>query len=733
MTPPIPLHFVTPVWGKAYTRTFLEVTLPTLLAPGNIPAVPNLADCAYRIHTTPADAETIIGSAAYARLSALLQVEFTYIPQLDGNKYVTSSDCYREGLIAASRAGAAVFTAVPDVIYADGGLASIVRLLRSGKRAVLVMGLRAVKETIVPELVNRFGGNEAVAVPARELVALLTRHLHPITESHLYEADTPTFHPSVLCWQVGKEGFLVHSFHLHPIAVHPATDQMGFTGTIDDDLVSSLGLRADEIHVADDSDEFLCVEISKRSARIAAPARASNLEIVSWMTKSTKDFHRSLVRRPLRLHSAGIAADSWRASESRARDVVANLLAAHARHINANRQGISLQFATAVWGEEYCRVFVEVTLPSLLSPGNIPAVRNLEDCVYRIFTTPQDATAIANSSAYARLRELVAVDVVFLRRRDDNKYVTSSDCYRAAMRDAIFEHSAAVFLIPDMVFADGGIRSIVRLLEAGKRAVLVMGLRAFKESLVPEVQTGFGREDCICIGPRDLVRLGLRNLHSIVRSHVYDGDTPGFNPSVICWKVGEEGMLVHSFHLHPVAAFPASGAGVFGGTIDDDLVQAAGLAPEQVHVVTDSDELVWFEISGRDQQIPIPTRRRIQEIVDWMDQSTSAYHREIVRIPIRVHSAGSASSAWLEAERRGREVVELFLSEYARLISGNRAVLRRWLLKLERRASALLERWRARSPGNPAPTPLKALVAFGIVLGVRAAKSVYRGYRARRS
>ena len=34
------LHFIVPVWGVDYTRCFTELCLPTLLAPGNIPALP---------------------------------------------------------------------------------------------------------------------------------------------------------------------------------------------------------------------------------------------------------------------------------------------------------------------------------------------------------------------------------------------------------------------------------------------------------------------------------------------------------------------------------------------------------------------------------------------------------------------------------------------------------------------------------------------------------------------
>lgn len=734
LKPPIPLHFVTPVWGREYTRVFLEVTLPTLLAPGNIPSVPNLAECVYRIYTTPEDEEVIRGSAAYAKLSALVRVDFVHIPQLDENKYVASSDCYREGLMAAARAGAAVFTAVPDVVFADGGIASVARLLRAGKRAVFVMGLRAVKDSLVPELMSRWERQQAIVIQPRELASLLTRHLHPIGACHLYDADTPGFHPSVLCWRVGGEGFVLHSFHLHPIAVLTGAGPLNFGGTIDDDLISNLGFRDDEVHIVDDSDEFLCGEISDRNQAVPTPPRNTTLEIVSWMSNATGDYHRVLVQHPLRIHSADTSGQVWRAAESRAREVVTSLLAAYRRRANPNPEQVPLHFVTPVWGGEYTRLFLELTLPTLLSPGNIPSVPNLADCVYRIYTTPADAEIMRASAVYARLNALVAVDFVYLRDFHQSKYATSSDCYRAALRDAAFEHSAAVLLIPDMVFADGGIRSIERLLRAGKRAVLVMGLRAFKESLVPAVQAAFSGDDGICVPPRELVRLGARNLHSIVETHMYEGNTPAFNPSLVCWRVADEGFLLHGFHLHPVAVYPREQSGEFFGTIDDDLIQAAGFSDDEVHVVADSDELVWFEVSGREHLVPAPTSRDVREVAKWMAWTTNEHHRHVVRTPIRIHSGTGSVPAWLDAEKRGREVVELFLSEYARSWAGVGARvhgLKRRILGLELRAKSYLD-FQHVQPTPSVRAALKRGIATAIVRGLRTARTTFRSIRGRR-
>jgi len=388
---------------------------------------------------------------------------------------------------------------------------------------------------------------------------------------------------------------------------------------------------------------------------------------------------------------------------------------------------VALHFVTPVWGSEYTRTFLEVTLPTLLAPGNIPAVPNLKECVYRIYTAPEDEALIRDSTAYAALTSLVRTEFVQIRQEND-KYVTSSDCYRIALAHASAARSAALLLIPDMVFADGGIRSIVRLLKDGKRAVLVMGLRAFKETMVPEVCAEFSHHGCIIVPPRALVRVGMRHLHSIMLDHIYESDSEAFNPSVICWRAGSEGFLVHTFHLHPVAVFPNDSSLRFEGTIDDDLVEAGRFDREEIHIVTDSDELGWFEISRRDHFARGPINRQLDQIVAWMDWATTEYHRLVFRTPIRIHAGDLSGAEWDRARLQAEEFVDLLLSAYARAVGSWVLRVKLRAMMLERRAAARLEAAPARSKTNMAES-LKNLVAVGVVAGARTVSHLHRVFR----
>src|SRR5262245_47214239 len=65
-------QLTTAVWGPWYTERFLTITLPSLLAPRNIPRALAYGDGCYTIYTRPQDAARIRQSDAFRLLSSSL-------------------------------------------------------------------------------------------------------------------------------------------------------------------------------------------------------------------------------------------------------------------------------------------------------------------------------------------------------------------------------------------------------------------------------------------------------------------------------------------------------------------------------------------------------------------------------------------------------------------------------------------------------------------------------------
>src|SRR5215207_3169527 len=65
------VKLVLPVWGYEYVRQFLECGLPTLLAPGNVPALTAELPCEFIILTSSDDEEFLREHSTFKRLSAV--------------------------------------------------------------------------------------------------------------------------------------------------------------------------------------------------------------------------------------------------------------------------------------------------------------------------------------------------------------------------------------------------------------------------------------------------------------------------------------------------------------------------------------------------------------------------------------------------------------------------------------------------------------------------------------
>ena len=101
--PPRCVECLLPVWGQRYVRQFLEVGLPTLLAPGNLPALAATLPTRFVILTRLDDDDYIRRHVAFRRLSAVCDTEIRFIDHLvTGSNYSTTITlAYTEAIRAA--------------------------------------------------------------------------------------------------------------------------------------------------------------------------------------------------------------------------------------------------------------------------------------------------------------------------------------------------------------------------------------------------------------------------------------------------------------------------------------------------------------------------------------------------------------------------------------------------------------------------------------------------------
>ena len=307
-----------------------------------------------------------------------------------------------------------------------------------------------------------------------------------------------------------------------------------------------------------------------------------------------------------------------------------------------------------VWGR-HRPVFFGNTLPSLLQPGNLPSLAGRAVTRLEIFTRTEERGGIEDELARCDLPDGIEVRIEPLRVELQDSYRAMTECHRAALAHTE-EHDRLWFINADLVLCDGALARTAAWAESGVRVVLAAGVRLNRESAAARLKPYLGGGTPGGLLPRVLVELALQTLHPLIERHLFaEGNGPWQIPSMCAWRVGSEGLLLRCFHLHPLLVVPGAGGPELRGTIDDHYVWQLGLGTDQVRVVTDSDELVLFELS--DPEHPgggcLP-RGSTLALANWIRRTTRADHRALARHAIELRR-GDRGPAWESAAQRSLE------------------------------------------------------------------------------
>ena len=120
------VRLLLPVWGYRYVKLFLEFSLPTMLAPGNVPALAGMLPCTFVLLTSSADAGAIAEHPGYQLLSSICSTEIQLIDDLiTGDNYSTTITLAYERAVRATGADmldTCFFFLISDYLVADVSL-----------------------------------------------------------------------------------------------------------------------------------------------------------------------------------------------------------------------------------------------------------------------------------------------------------------------------------------------------------------------------------------------------------------------------------------------------------------------------------------------------------------------------------------------------------------------------------------------------------------------------------
>jgi len=307
---PTAAQVLLPVWGYEFARQFLDRSLPTLLAPGNLPAVAAALPTEFVFLTSMKDETMIREHPAYRRLSNVCAVRFEVIDDLvmDGNHTTTVTLAYAR---AVRRAGPAMldtcfFFLVSDYLIADGSLGSVIARMQAGASAVQVGNFQVVEEEATEWLRKQFDSRaETVVLPPRELMRWALTCMHPATAANTVNYPIcHNTHTNRLFWRVGEGTLIGRFFLMHMICIRPEIADFVIGASCDYSFVPEMCPSGNVVTLAD-SDEYLAIEVQPRAheSHFLACGPADPKEIAASLSEWTTARHRQNAQQTIVFHA----------------------------------------------------------------------------------------------------------------------------------------------------------------------------------------------------------------------------------------------------------------------------------------------------------------------------------------------------------------------------------------------------------------------------------------------
>ena len=268
-SPPKAVQLLLPVWGQRFIRQFLEFGLPSLLAPGNVPAIASRLPCKFVFLTSREDASQLRDHVALRYLSSICEIQIDLIDDLiTGDNYSTTITlAYARAMRAAGEAmrDTCFFFLISDYLVADGALASVIARMQAGSSGVLAGNFQIVAEDAARTFYKRFDrGTPELILPPRDLMAWALPYLHPMTAANMVNFPLcHSIHSNRLFWRADENTLIGRFYLMHMICIRPEVADFLIGSSCDYSFIPEM-CPSGNVDVLTDSDDYLVVEMQPR-------------------------------------------------------------------------------------------------------------------------------------------------------------------------------------------------------------------------------------------------------------------------------------------------------------------------------------------------------------------------------------------------------------------------------------------------------------------------------------
>ena len=302
-------RLIIPVWGEVYANKLVSVTLPALLAPGNLPALCSIFDVELVVVTESRLFGPIRDTASFQIASALCRTQLFSLDDLmtdvPGDYGVVLTYALYRGFTDLGPRMTDTFLLFlnADFIIADGSLRHLGKLMLEGKTVIHSPSFRVILEEVWPQLQARVDKvTSTLFLKSREMVKLALSHKHQTVKART--VNQRLCHQTWMdqyYWYVAEDTLIGYQWPVALVAIKP---QRAITEPV---LVWDYGFIPEaspsaERHFIDNSDDFFMLEPQSRETGdqmikpgwISFDDIAKNLSM--WTTKEQRECGRQLLK-----------------------------------------------------------------------------------------------------------------------------------------------------------------------------------------------------------------------------------------------------------------------------------------------------------------------------------------------------------------------------------------------------------------------------------------------------
>ncbi len=311
--PPEAVKLLLPVWGYRYVNQWLDFSLPTLLATGNIPALAKELPCEFVLMTRAEDLGRIEQHPVWARLSDICPAHVHLIDHLivERNHHVTITRAFAEAVRSSGQAirDTCFLFLVSDCLFANGSLMHVLSQLLSGANGVVSGHIQVLRDNFKVSLKTYLHpSSPELELSPRELMRLALADIHPAASSSMVNQEgTCNRNANRFFWKVDADTIIGRFYLMHMIGIRPETENFFVGASCDYSFIPEM-CPSGNVAVITDSDDYAAVEMQPRDPELSDHdgTRLTPKELARCLSEWTTVQHRENARHTLVFHAADI-------------------------------------------------------------------------------------------------------------------------------------------------------------------------------------------------------------------------------------------------------------------------------------------------------------------------------------------------------------------------------------------------------------------------------------------